>query len=580
LRSTLWIAPFYLVATLIFTWPLARDFGHALPAMAGDVDPLLQVFLVGWDLQSFASAPQRIYAAPIFHPEPRALTFMDSMIGEAALAAPIYAATRNLPAAYNTVVVLSFVLSGWVAYRLVRLFGVSRAGAWLAGFLFAFGSYRISNLSNLNQLQTELLALALYFLERARRRPETRWAWALAATFVAQCTLGWYYAMFLLVMIALFAVGVWWVEGFRRPRRVPPSVVAAVVSALLVGGWMALPYVQQRRAMPEFQRTLIQTILYSADLLDYGRTNQGNRLARLMHWPTQGLGLWPGLVTVALAILAVVGRWTSSRGSAGAPRSGSFVARTAARFRAAGRRLHDAGRYLLLAVGSMVLSLGPLLKVNGRWIKIAMPYAVLFFLPGFQSLRAPSRLGALTLLACAVLAGLGYAALERWWRARGWAPSWLFVTLLMVAAVDLWSSPIPMVEFPDRASMPPVYAWLARQPGVDAALVLPAPAAEYEERVTHARRQVYGLYHRKPMLDGVSGFVPPGTRALRQAVQEFPAPVALRAIAERGGRYVIVRYGELEPERRVAWRRAVAHAPRLRERARFGDDVVYELGPR
>ena len=93
------VLPAYLVLSLVLTWPLAREFGQAIPAVFGPLDALLQSFLLGWDWYALAHAPARLFHLPIFHPHERALTYMDHLVGEAVAAWPIRLLTgRTAPA--------------------------------------------------------------------------------------------------------------------------------------------------------------------------------------------------------------------------------------------------------------------------------------------------------------------------------------------------------------------------------------------------------------------------------------------------------------------------------------------------
>jgi hypothetical protein len=102
---------------------------------------------------------------------------------------------------------------------------------------------------------------------------------------------------------------------------------------------------------------------------------------------------------------------------------------------------------------------------------------------------------------------------------------------------------------------------------------------ESDESQREITRQFYSVYHRKPLVDGVSGFVSPAHRAFRAEMQAFPSPASLRAAASRGTRLVIVHYGDWPDSTRAALRARVAQASSLRERATFGDDVAYDLSP-
>ena len=152
---------------------------------------MLQIFLVGWGWQALTTHPFGIFNAPIFYPEPRTLTYMDSMIGEAVVAGPV-SVFFGPAAGYNFLVLLSFVTSGWILYRLARFYGVSRMGSFLAGFFFAFCPYRLSNLGELNQLQTEFIPLGLLFTARFMRSGAFRYGAGAALTLVLQAYFGWY----------------------------------------------------------------------------------------------------------------------------------------------------------------------------------------------------------------------------------------------------------------------------------------------------------------------------------------------------------------------------------------------------
>lgn len=518
--------------------------------MAGDIDPLLQAFLLGWDWQALRENPGGIFNAPIFHPHPRTLTYMDHLIGPALLTLPLGAAGAPLPLGYNLLVLLSFVASAWGLYRLARGLGAGRHGAFVAGTLYAMAPYRFCNLSNLNQLQTQFVPLGLWFAFRfvATRRP--RPLLGLLAVVALQSWFGWYYTFH----IMLAAGGI--LGAALVTRRVAvrdllgaPQLIGGVLSAalLLPGVW---PYWQQQASMPAFRRTLGMTALWSADLLDYVRVNPLSVPARLSIWPSGEQGFWPGFLLVALAVAG----W----GWAGRARRFERAALTG------------------LGIGAFVLSLGPYLHVAGRAIHVPLPYAGLFFvLPGFSSMRAPSRFSEMVLLVVAVLAAFGLERLARGRRAVAFG-------VLTVGLALAWTAPVPTVPCPAPGTLPPVYAWLAAQPGSDPILELPAPVHVTDETALHATRQIYLLAHGKPRLDGVSGFTPPNVEVFRLTVQGFPRPGVVRAIARRGARWVVVHLADLPAARRAALEAEIDAALErseagLLEVARFGDDRIYTL---
>jgi hypothetical protein len=553
-RASWLVIPAYVLAAIVTTWPLAREMSHAIPSSRTLVDARFQAFLLGWDWHALTTDPRRIFDPPIFHPEKNGLTSMDHLIGETVVAAPLLAGATSTAPAYDALVLLSFVLSGWATYRLARALGASRAAAGLAGFLFAFGPYRFANLDQLNQLQTQWFPLALWFAWRFVTKSRTRDLAALAATFVAQVYFGWYYAFFLALLLAVFFA---WAVLARRVdgRRVRPGAIALALAATAACVLpVTLPYLEHARAAPEFRRAPIEVETGSASALDYLRTHPA--AAATARAPL-GVGLqahWPGLVTVVFAAVGIVA-----------------IARR--------RRWRDEGFFVVLALVAFVLSLGPTLHAFGRPTGVPLPYALLYrFVPGFMSLRVPGRLGVLVLLALALLAAFGWDALRRR-GLLGASPAGRAAAALVfaVALVTAWQKPTTLVDMPTAATMPPVYAWLAAQPGAPPVVEVPTSFDETDESETDVLRQCYVLFHGKPRLDGASGWVSPAYRRFRVAMRGFPDAAALAAIDTMGGKIVIVHAGDYAPARRADLRARIAAEPRLEPAARFGDDEVFRL---
>jgi hypothetical protein len=315
------------------------------------------------------------------------------------------------------------------------------------------------------------------------------------------------------------------------------------------------PFVIERALMPEFHRTLYQSQLYAADPFDYLRVQEFNRTRGFIGPLSGDLAYWPGLATVVFAFFGLAA-WLRAR-----------------------RRPAEVGAALLIAAVGFVLSLGPFLRVAGHQTHFPLPFAFLFeHVPGFQAIRATGRYAVLVLIGALILAGLGYEDVRRRLAGRGRAVAVaLPAVALLVTLVDSYSVPVPMVSFPDLRDPPAVYRWLATEPPPGPVLELPCPPYEKDERMIDATRQLYQHVHRRPRLDGVSGFVPPSTRELRRAVQDFPAARALDAAARCEARVIVVHYGDFAPGVRDSLRARAAAVPRLRRLAEFGDDVVYEL---
>jgi hypothetical protein len=573
-RCSYLVVPFYLLASIVLTWPLTRNFSSHIPAIAIPYDALLHVFLLGWGWYGLTTNPLGVFDAPIFYPEIRTLTYMDHMLGEAVLAGPVIE-VFGLGAGYNSLIIFSFVASGYFVYRLARLYGLSRSGSCVAGFLFAFCPYRFSHLGCLNQSQTQFIPLTIFFAVRFLHTARTRYGVGAALTLAVQSYFGWYSTFHLFV--ALVVLLGW--EVVREPgrwRRLPWKKAALLVlmsAALVVPS--ALPYLLQNRAMPEFDRPFSEIVRLSADLLDYLQVNSDNILAHLLpplgHW---WAGFFPGLVAIGLTVVAIVAV-SRTRAKPHASESQGSQSTLPERARMVIQKWGRMGYFPVLWFSGLVFSLGPFLHIAGHRLWIPLPYALCYYaVPGFSSMRTPARFALLVALATAVLAGLGFDAIRR--RYPRLNSVFLVVTLLAAGALA-WSPRLPFVPYPDRASMPHVYSWLAAQPDSSPILELPIPARDGMERPIDMHRQAYILYHGKPRLNGSSGFTSNRYKAFRRDMEAFPAQEAIQCAYDMGARRLIVHYGDYAPALQEGIRYRVESARGLREVAAFGQDVVYEI---
>jgi hypothetical protein len=198
--------------------------------------------------------------------------------------------------------------------------------------------------------------------------------------------------------------------------------------------------------------------------------------------------------------------------------------------------------------------------------------------PVFRMIRVPARAGVFMALGLALLAARALG------RLRLRPPAAALVSVLALAETVIAPIPSPrwIQAIDSREAVPPVYRWLAAQPGdfaiaelpmVDHGLAFVRPAHHdsiYMVRSTH---------HWKRLLNGYAGLEPPQYVQLQEKAKRFPSDEALDAFLERGARYVVVHSRGFGPNHTARIRRmlpAVEQA-RLRRVAEFENDVVFEL---
>jgi hypothetical protein len=153
---------------------------------------------------------------------------------------------------------------------------------------------------------------------------------------------------------------------------------------------------------------------------------------------------------------------------------------------------------------------------------------------------------------------------------------WIGCGILGVALFEYQTYSLDRILSPLPA-IPPVYGWLANQPGDFGVLELPI-----EEDITkEAIRMYYSTAHWKHLANGFSGWWPNDYWVLVGRMRHFPTFRILRFLeTEVPVRYIIIHYDLYPAGRRERLRRdMVRYRDRMPIRARYGTDAVYELLP-
>ncbi len=170
------------------------------------------------------------------------------------------------------------------------------------------------------------------------------------------------------------------------------------------------------------------------------------------------------------------------------------------------------------------------------------------YVPGFEGLRAPARFAMVGAFMLAVLGGYGAAAFGRttWGRAAVLAMAAVFLlegtsvpfVVNGVTPTKGFNAPPGRLYRPQRA--PAIYAEAARHLGNGVLAELPLGYTDFDVRAMY-----YSTVHRRPILNGYSGFFPPHYGRLAFELGELPRhpDVSLRALQAAGATHVLVHEG-------------------------------------
>ncbi|MEW5981225.1 MAG: hypothetical protein AB1806_02515 [Acidobacteriota bacterium] len=268
------------------------------------------------------------------------------------------------------------------------------------------------------------------------------------------------------------------------------------------------------------------------------------------------------LVTAGLALAArlVILRWFPW-----SPAARWRLARDAWRVWAGRNRQSVGVFYGLLTFLTLLLSVGPPL---GLW-------PLIYWLPGLNFIRVPSRFTILGMLGLAVLAGAGFDRLSARLSSRrrlAWAAGAGLMMVVEFAAM-------PLATVPADLRIPAADQWLSTRPGRFAIVEFPVPDpsnAGASARL-NSTYMLHSMAHWQKTVHGHSGFQPPFHDMLYRQLQRFPDEDTIRLLAETGVRYIIVHAELYAPAHWTALRERMDRSIHLRLEHVAGEGRVYSL---
>jgi hypothetical protein len=589
-------AAFALLAT-IATWPLFPQLGGFVMDKG---DPLYSVWAMAWQAHALVTDPLHLFNANIMYPFKGTLAFDELSFAEAVMAAPVYWLTGNPVLSHNLVLFLSFPISGYGMWLLVRSLTGNGWAGFVAGTAFSFSFYRLNHLPHMTLISTEWMPFLLLVSYKLLWTKQWKWAWALAALFAVQALSGHYLAFYSAMMLGIFFVYYLLFERRLFSWRVVGQFATGMGAAVLLMLPVAVPFVLLQGGY-EFKRNLFEVERFSNTLASFLAVFRANPLLQKLLAPFSDPGPWaieraafPGFATLVLAGLGAFG-------SIRVPRA--TPANDELRGEFGGLRKH-AILYLFIALLSALLSLGPSLQISYATNDydpaaiqrvMPLPYQVLYdYVPGFQSMRVVARIDVLTALSLSVLAGFGAFYLLRWLGTRWKSVATYRVTMpavaLLVALLPIaegWTVPVQMAAVGTRGAVPQAYRWLAQQPPT---VVMEYPMIYYKTGDPNVEManlyQYYSSYHWQKTINGSTTIRPYSYSGIVLETQDcFPCPRSLDALWMLDTQYVVAHLDNLSGPQRTdfMWRSTNPVANVVDDfilAQDFGSDKIYRLKPR
>ncbi len=336
-------------------------------------DPLLWVWELGWQ-HHWLTHGGDFWTSNQFYPAGDNYAFGETLLGYfpfSAFAGDGQYANLFL---YNVLFVFCFALAFAGAYLLAKQLGSNWQGALLAGVVWAWAPWRLSQIAHLNVLSTGGIALALWALAKGHgftfrgERGETKPRWVVAGWLLAawQVSIGWAIGLPFVYVMGLVGIVIA-ICTWRLGRRMIVANAVGAVAFLAITYWLVVPFLRVRSEYG-FKRTWHEVEVFSPPLNALWTAPYETRvwLGPIFNnenaLPQDGVGemlLFPGLIIAVLGVLGLfVSAWTR--------RVRIFL-----------------GGYLVFTV---LLSLG-VTFLDGHLYRFFWTY-----LPGWDAMRTPGRM--------------------------------------------------------------------------------------------------------------------------------------------------------------------------------------------
>jgi hypothetical protein len=370
----------------------------------------------------------------------------------------------------------------------------------------------VTHLQNLSIFYLPLIFLMIFNYLEARYR---KYLVALFVVLVLQFYASWYQMVFVLVAVFTFLVGAWIVKYVKfRPLAIIAFITLLAALATLP---LAKEYVRFSKANKASFGIVDQTT-YSSSLSDYFspyqgtiagqlyRSKLGKKLPQLGSYNPDSAS-YHGFILYAVALSLLVTAFLRRKRSKEQEQQNKLII-----------------IFMAIAIIGFIMSLGPLLKIQGHYLyahktdgmafALPLPYILVSkLLPQLSFIRAIGRASVLTLFSlCCILAFVPRFIRANEWRKRYKITAYVFITVMIVVEL-MPTHRVLMAKTPYsyNLSIPAVYKYVRSNKDVNNLIVLSSDQ-DYPNApipVARAENVLWSGYYNRNIFNGYSGYTPP-----------------------------------------------------------------------
>ncbi len=480
------------------------------------IDPLYNVWSVALSVHQVGALghdPASLLGSNIFYPTPHAAIYGDVFIGLLPLSLPLHMIGVDPVALTNSLVVLSFFLSGYGAF----LLGRQLTGHYLAGLcaaiVFIEAPVRWDHAGHLSVQSSEWLIFGVWALTIAWSRDSLRW-WSLAGLLGGLTAVTNLYVLAYLSLPTLVTA----IVGVRHwtARRLLGAILATVIALGLVIP-LAVVYLGRHAQLGATYGSTASTDVVSLLTVFQGRLVDQLLVPTMSHVPLSATNaLFPGCTVLALTALGIQHRQRSPDRQGGMPLP-----------------------WVVFGVCCLIVVLGHHLVIAGHAFSLVLPWGLVTALVHpLAAFRSPSQAAIGVSLGCSALCAYGVMTLEQALRrhCKRRHVTWPVALVVALLVVESWQ------QLPSVGVVPVARgdAWLGRHYPNQPALALPLGTETPRDWLEQTRIMYDSTASWTPLVNGQASVVPDTMHAPLAILATYPSPTAQHMLRHLGVHLVLV----------------------------------------
>ncbi len=464
----------YTAITLLLYWYIAISMWNTVPNGGGDVYQSL--WSLWWVPASiFAMHVTPYFSHLVYFPIGANLITETLMPLAGILTYPLQLV--SLPFAYNSILLLGFILSGLFTFMLIFYLTKNKYASFIGGLVFAFSPMHIAQaVGHLNWASIEFVPLFVLMLLMMIREKKMRYMIGASIAFVlvnffGDLLQGIEVVLFIILLIAIYLIS-------KERKEILNAEFAKlfagfIILALILGSPFLVPIISGM-LQPGTLSTAVQlsdiphNLLWSNNLVSFFVPSYYNQ--QLNQFASSHMQALYGLAYQGVIYNTDVNEKISYLGY-----SVILLMLLAIYFDFKNSKLRKILPWIIIGAIFAWLSLGPYVQTMGTVTGIPTIYALYRHVPLFNLIREPGRFDLMATLCFAIIAAIGFDYLSKKTTARNvFALAIIFSIVIIFEYVGFPVSGATIGSMRMNASVPIAYSQIGQLKGNFSVLMLPA----------------------------------------------------------------------------------------------------------